>query len=119
MIGANENMVTSIIMMIIAILLARGFYTGEYDWIMIYYGCAPDEDKKKVDRKKILLFPTTGFIVIAGIFFIKTLVYLLFPYSEIIQVVANILIVASLLGIIIPTFVICYKAYFKKKLKRG
>lgn len=96
----------------ICLVLCYGFYTGNSDWLMVYYGCAPNKLKDKVDRQKILSVTSISFAIMAVLEFITCFIYIIIGYDYY-------LITRALAGVVFVFMVVytgrmCYIAYHKK-----
>lgn len=47
-------MILDIILALFSVCLTIGFYTGALDWLIIWYGCAPEKQKAKMPGEKIM-----------------------------------------------------------------
>lgn len=106
--------ILSLVFMIISLMLCFGFYTGSADWLMIYYGCAPNKLKEKVDRKKILSITSCSFAIISAILFIAVALSIVVPAFETLRLVVKLAALAVFIYMVAYTANMCYKAYKKK-----
>lgn len=106
---------SNLILAIISVILCIGFYNGNLDWVMVYYGCASDTNKNKVNGKKLMTIASLGFIIIAGILMISIGISLLFMNLYAIVHLARVISAMVLIDIILVTFKPCYDSYIKKE----
>lgn len=104
----------SLVFMIISLMLCFGFYTGSADWLMIYYGCAPNKLKEKVDRKKILSITSCSFAIISAILFIAVALSIIVPALESLRLAIKLAALVVFICMIAYTANMCHTAYKKK-----
>lgn len=105
-------MIIDLVFVIISIMLSIGFKTGVADWLLIYYGCAPDNKKSKMNGKLILDITSISMIAVACSLLIS--IYLKFnrfyTFGILFEVVAGLIFI----GMIAYTF---YLAQIKPNKK--
>ena len=91
-------MIRDLIIAIISVMLAIGFGTGSADWLLIYYGCAPENKKEKMDGDTILSVASLSMIAIAGLMIIAIyLRHLIFNTAGLVfEIIAVIIFIAMI-----------------------
>lgn len=99
--------ITNLVIGLIFIGLSIGFYNHSLDWLMIYYGCAPDKKRAKMDIELIGTVSWICFAVIAMLF-ILTSIAAVFDYKFIVGIL-HIAEIVLYIGMHIVTFILCQK----------
>lgn len=95
-------MIVNLIFVIISILLAIGFKTGVADWLLIYYGCAPDNKKDKMNGKLILDVASISMIAVACTLLIS--IYLEYNWFFKLGLLFELIALVIFIGMIAYTF---------------
>lgn len=102
-----------IIFALIFQILALGMYTGDLDWVLVYYGCAPKYIKEKIDGNKVLNIASISFEVVSCLNIIGLLLELVYGEfrKDFLIVIPCTLIILSMLAV---TFYICHPKTVEK-----
>ena len=103
----------NIVMAIISFFCMIGFCTGQLDWLIIYYGCAPENIKSNIDGAKVLLIATVSNAIIFGINMISILIKIL-GYELLIWKKDIVLTIIVLVIMFISTYIICNAKLYNK-----
>ena len=107
------NPIFNLGLMAFFIILSIGFYNHSLDWLMIYYGCAPESKKAEMPIARITEICWIGFFIIAMLFMISAITAHL--DQKMIVGILHIIIVVLYILLHIKTFILCQG----KKKKRA
>lgn len=101
-------MVIDILLGIFSFILALGFCTGDLDWVLIYYGCAPKSKKDKINGKRVLGVATLGMNIV-GIGFVLSIIGKLFWELNILITIGRVVSIVAFILMLGETIYECLK----------